>query len=67
MEVMLIGDILNKILQFPNPLLTLFKEEGIEAWIILSNVLTAGVFFFDTKGKVIAYCTPSTMKGPLPT
>lgn len=63
-EVSLIGDIVDKVLHLPKPLRTLLKEDDVEARIGLSDVLTAGMFYIDAKGKVIAYRPPPPPEAP---
>lgn len=65
-EVSLFGDIVDKVLQLPKPLLTLLKEDAIETRIGLSDVMIGGKFYVDAKGKVIVYRPPTPPEAPVP-
>ena len=58
-EVFLVGDIVDAVLNLERPFLSLLKADGVEARILLSDLVVDGVFFVDVQGHVITYHPPT--------
>lgn len=65
-EVTLSGEAVDKVLKLEKPLLSLCKENGGLARVLLSEIIVEGVFVIDSQGQIIGFQPPTSSSNPQP-
>lgn len=55
-EIIISGNVCDKVLQFKKPLIDLYRESAILTRVRLSEVAVDGYFMLDTQGQIFNFC-----------